>query len=253
VRARRLVSSAGLALCLAACTAAPRGIVPPSDDTRRLLALLQLRRDELADLRTLAEVTVRRGGRIQRFSGVLLVKPPASLRFEALSPLGQPVLLLTVSGGTLSAYNVAANQAFSGPLNEQTTNRWLGVPLDAEDLVGLLLGRAIPSRGLTRAEILPPDGEGPSLALTGEHQDARLWLDVEAGEVHKVAIGRGRTTLVVTYTRTPGSPVPSQIHAAAGPDFEATVQYQEPAVATGLDAERFELRVPNEANVHRLR
>ena len=227
--------------------------MPPSDEARRLLALLQLRRDELADLRTLAEVTVRRGGRIQRFSGVLLVKPPASLRFEALSPLGQPVLLLTVSGGTLSAYNVVENLAFSYQVNEQTTSRWLGVPLDAEDLVGLLLGRVIPSRGLRRVEILPSDGEGPSLELTGERQRARLWLDVEAGEVHKVAIGGGRATLVVTYTRTPGSPVPSEIHAAAGQDFEATVEYREPEIATGLDAERFELRVPNGANVQRIR
>src|SRR5207253_8806562 len=116
-----------------------------------------------------------------------------------------------------------------------------------------LPGRRIPGRGLRRVGILRSDGEGASLALTGEHQDARLWLDVEAGEVHKVAIGGGRATLVVTYTRTPGSPVPSQIHAAAGPDFEATVQYREPAVATGLDAERVELRVPNEADGQRLR
>jgi outer membrane lipoprotein-sorting protein len=47
--------------------------------------------------------------------------------------------------------------------------------------------------------------------------------------------------------------VPSEIHAAAGQDFEATVQYREPEIATGLDAERFELRVPNGANVQRFR
>ena len=47
--------------------------------------------------------------------------------------------------------------------------------------------------------------------------------------------------------------MPAEIHAAAGQDFEATVEYREPEIATGLDAERFELRVPNEAKGQRFR
>ncbi len=252
MRARRLLGSASLAVCLAACTTAtPRETATPSDEARRLVALLQLRRDEFADLRTLAEVTLRRGARIQRFTGVLLVKPPAALRFEALSPFGQPVLLLTVSGSTLSAYDVARNLVLSGPVNERTTGRWLGVPLDADDVAGLLIGRVIPGRGLREAEILPPDGDGPSLELIGERRRARVWMDFETGAVHKAEIGGGRTTLVVTYTRASGAPVPSDIHATAGLDFEATVRYREPAIATGLDAERFVLPAPEGANVQR--
>lgn len=225
-------------------------MAPPSDEARRLVALLQLRRDEFADLRTLAEVTIRRGARIQRFTGVLLVKPPASLRFEALSPFGQPFLLLTVSGGALSAFYVAENLALSGPVNERTTGRWLGVPLEAEDVVGLLIGRVTPGRGLREAEVLPPDADGPSLRLAGEHRRVRLWMDFETGEVHKAEIG-GRTSLVVIYTRAPGAPVPQDIHASAGPDFEARVHYQEPAIATGISAERFVLPLPAGANVQR--
>jgi hypothetical protein len=229
---------------------APREIAPPSDEARRLVALLQLRRDEFADLRTLAEVTIRRGVRIQRFTGVLLVKPPAWLRFEALSPFGQPFLLLTISGGMLSTFNVAENLALSGPVNERTTGRWLGVPLEAEDLVGLLIGRVPPGRGFREAEVLPPDADGPSLRLAGEHRRRRLWMDFETGEVHKAEIG-GRTTLVVIYARNPGAPVPRDIHATAGPDFEAQVHYQEPAIATGISEERFVLQLPMGANVQR--
>jgi len=253
VRAPRLLSSLLPALCLAACaTAVPPLRAPLPDDARRLIALLTLRRDEFSDLRTLAEVTVRRGATVQRLSGVLLVKPPASLRFEALSPFGQPFLLLTIADRALTMYNVAENQSLSGPVHARTTGRWLGVPLDAEDLVGLLIGRVIPPGGLREAEILPADADGPSLRLVGRDRSQRVWMDRETGEVLKTEVSGGRTALVVTYRRDSQPDLPTEIRAsAAGAALEATIRYRQPAIGTGLGAERFGLTVPQGANIQR--
>ncbi len=257
MRARRLLNSAALALTvsasLTACaTAAPREGARLTDDVRRLVALLTLRRDEFSDLRTVADVTVRRGPSLRRLAGVLLVKPPTSVRFEALSPFGQPFLLLTISGGTLTTYNVADNQSLSGPVSVATTGRWLGVPLEPEALVGLLIGRVVPPPDLQEAEILPSDGLGPSLRLVGGDRSERVWMDFETGEVRRVEILGGRTTLVVTYIRASDGDLPADVHAtASGTEFEATVRYHEPVLATGIDPERFRLAVPEGANVQR--
>lgn len=249
----RFLSSVALALCLTACATAARREAPPlSDEARRLAALLTLRRDEFSDLRTLADVTLRRGSDARRLSGVLLVKPPAALRFEALSPFGQPFLLLVISAGTLTSYDVARNQVLTGPVTARAAARWLGVPLGAEDLVGLLIGRIAPPRGLEQAEILPADADGPSIRLTGRDQSERVWMDFETGAVRKAEIDGGRIALVVVYHRPPGSDLPDEIQARApAAAFDATVRYRDPALATGVPAERFELSPPPGANLQR--
>lgn len=253
MRARRLLSNLALALVVAGCaTAAPPPGPPLADEVRRLVALLTLRRDEFSDLRTLSEVTVRRGAAVQRFAGALLVKPPASVRFEALSPFGQPFLVVAMSDGTLTSYNVVENAALTGPVGEKTSGRWLGVPLGPEDIVGLLIGRVLPPTGMTAAEILPADDAGPSIQMVGRDRTERVWMDFETGEARKVEISGGRHTLIVDYRPEPSRDLPAEIHAIApGTGFEATVRYRQPAIATGIDAERFRLTVPQGANVQR--
>jgi outer membrane lipoprotein-sorting protein len=252
VSARRLLSSFALALCLAGCaTGAPRPEPPLSDDARRLIALLTLRRDQFSDLRALVDLTVRRREVTQRFTGVVLAKPPASLRFEALSPFSQPVFLLTLSDGALTTYNVGDNHALSGPANSRTTGRWLGVPLEAEDVVALLIGRVLPTRDVRQAEILPADATGPSLRLVGKERSERIWMDFGTGDVVRAEIGGGRTVLVVEYVWAAGDSLPTGIRATAGPDFEAIVRYRQPVLATGVDPERFRLPLPEGANLQR--
>ncbi len=217
------------------------------------MALLTLRRDEFSDLRTVAQVTVRRPTGTQRFTGVLLAKPPASLRFEALSPFGQPFVLLAIADGTLTSYSVADNLALRGPVTARTSARWLGVPLEADGIVGLLIGRLSPPRALRQAEVLEADADGPSLKLVGEDHSLRVWMDWQTGEIAKAEIGGGRTRLVVTYTRSPDGDLPGEIHATAGEaNFDATVRYLNPAVGTGVEPERFRLAPPEGARIQYL-
>src|SRR5439155_9656447 len=98
--------------------------------------------------------------------GVLLVKAPDSIRLEALSPLGQqPLALVVIHEGQLTAYDVAKNAARIGPATAETIAREVGLPLEPDDLVAVLAGRAAPPRDLRTAELLPADGSGPSLDL----------------------------------------------------------------------------------------
>ncbi len=65
---------------------------PLSPETEAARALLERRWKGFDDLRTLANIELRRGGRTDRLAGVLLLPAPGSLRFEALSPFGPPTL-----------------------------------------------------------------------------------------------------------------------------------------------------------------
>ncbi len=109
-----------------------------SADARHALDLLDERWREFADLRALADISVQKGGERQRLTGVLLVRGPASLRLEALSPFGQPYLLVVVHEGRLTAYDAAKNEALVGPATAETIAGVLGLPLEPEDLVAVL-------------------------------------------------------------------------------------------------------------------
>lgn len=252
-RARRLLSSALLVLALGGCVTGPTPRPAPfSDEVRRLVALLTLRHGQVADLRTLAEVTVRQGAAARRFSGVLLAREPDAIRFEALSPLGQPFLLVAIADGTLTSYHVGDNRVFRGPATAGASGWWLGVRLGPQDLYGLLLGRPVPPRGLREAELLPADADGPSLRLVGDDHTQRVWLDAETGEVSRVEIAGGRRTLTVAYDDFGADGVPAVIQADST-GLQASLRYRDPVVGRGLDPDAFDLRVPEGATIQPLR
>src|SRR5437867_4927708 len=153
-------------LLVAGCATVPSR-EPIGDDAQRALTRLAERSSEFTDLRTLADIALRQGEERQRLRGVLLVKAPTSVRFEALSPLGQPLLLVTVHDGRLTAYDAGKHEASTGPANAETIAKALGLPLEPGDLVAVLAGRAVPPNDLRRGELVTADNAGPSLRLVG--------------------------------------------------------------------------------------
>lgn len=218
-----------------------------------MVDLLAARWQEFRDLRALADITLKRGKDRQRLSGVVLALAPASVRFEALSPFGQPFLLVTVHDGKIMAYNAATNEARVGAANVETAADLLSLPVEPEDLVALLSGRVAPPKDLRVAEILPPDELGRSIRLVGRYNQQRVWTDFETGVVRRVTIAGGRTEATVTFQRGTDSAL-TGFDLTAGNDYvTGAVRYQSLTLNAGLDAERFALTLPKDAKINSLR
>lgn len=219
-----------------------------------MIDLLHGRWQEFADLRTLADISIRRDGRVERLAGVLLLSAPASIRFEALTPWGQPFLLLAGDGRTVTLYHVADNRALVGPASAGATERWLGFALEPRELVAILAGYVLPIPDPDSAQLLRADGLGPSLRLTGPAGDQRIWLDPATGLVRQVELSRGGTPSRIAYGPRGAGGVPTSLALAAldGP-LAVTVRYREPRLGTGPPPDLFTLRLPEHVEIQRFR
>ena len=248
---RRLSSLLCLLGLLRGCaTAPPRQ--PVADDARHALGLLEARWHEFTDLRALADIMLTRGGESQQLTGALLVKGPDSVRFEALSPFGQPYFLVTVHEGRLTAYDAAKNEALVGPANAATIARVLGLPLDADALVAVLAGRAVPPKDLRVAELVPADGLGPSLTLVGADRRQRVWMDLRTGEVQQLEIDGGRFPVTITFRRDGKVWLGFDLRSEPA-NVTGSVIYRNVAVGAGIDPERFTLALPKGAKTRNIR
>jgi hypothetical protein len=209
------------------------------------------------DLRTLAEISIRQGDRSQRFAGVLLLKAPAALRFEALSPFGPPLLVVAARPEQVTIWEVARNRAYLLPSTPDANRRWLGLALSTEDLVALLAGHVRPLRAPRSGALVPPDETGPSLRLTGAEGTQRIWLDAP-GRPLKVEWTEGKNPMRVTFTRTESDSsagvVPQTIRLVTlDGRLEVSVTYREPAVDTGFDPALLTLTVPQGVEIQDFR
>ena len=214
---------------------------------------LTARWQECHDLRALADVTLKRGSERQRLSGVLLDRSPASVRFEVLSPFGQPFLLVAMHDGRITAYNTATNEARIGTATVESAADLISLPVEPTELVGLLCGRPVPPSDLRVAELLPPDALGPSINLVGRYNRQRVWLDLESALARQVTITGGRAEATVTFRRADDGALTGMDLTAANDYVTGAVQYRSLALNGGVDAERFALTLPKDAKIQSIR
>jgi len=257
VNARRLRSSVLALLAAALAVGCAIAIPPPrqpiSPQARRAVDLLLTRWHTFADLRALADIVVERGDQRQRLSGVILAKGPDSVRFEALSPFGQPILIGVVHDGRLTGYNALTNEAVVGDATAENTAQILGLPFEAEDLAAMVAGYAVPPRDLRMGEVLPADDMGPSVSLVGAVHEQRIWMDFQTGVVSQLKIIGGRTDATVTYERDGAGMLTGLDLTAASRYVNGTVRYRSLATGVGLAAERFALMLPKDAKTRPIR
>ena len=132
---------------------------PLSPEVRALLEELEARWKQFEDLRGIVELTLERRETRQRFTGPLLLKAPASLRFEALSPLGQPLLIVAMDGELFTLYSLHDDRAVVGPATERAMGRWLDLPLPPVTVVALLAGHVLPPPEISAGTLVR--GKGP--------------------------------------------------------------------------------------------
>ena len=240
-----------LALGAACATVPPQE--PGGEDARRALALLADRSSEFTDLRALADIALTRGRERQRLRGVLLVKAPSSIRFEALAPFGPPLLLVAIHEGRLTAYNAVKNEAHVGPANAETVAKVLGLPLNPEDLVAALTGRVAPPPDLRSAELLSCDDAGPSLSLVSASGRRRVWLDLETGTVGQLEILGSPFNALIKYRRDGTGVLRGFDLEAAQSYVTGSVAYRDLVEGGGIDEERFIVTVPKGAKTQSIR
>ena len=254
--ARKLRSSvwALAALAAAGCAIAPpppRAAIPAQ--SRQVVELLTARAREFVDMRTLADVAVQRTGDRYRVRGVILAKAPSSVRFEALSPLGPPLMVATIHDGKITAYDATTDEVTTGPATAEAAARLLSLPFEPEDLVGVLSGRPVPPKDLREAEIMPPDGNGPSVQLVGSINTQRVWMDFDTGVVRQLQISGGRGDAVIMFRREPDGTM-SGFDLTAGMGLvRSTVRYERPAFGAGIETERFVFTPPKGAKTRTIR
>ena len=246
-----------LALLLALAPGCARLLAPPhqpiAEDAQRALTLVARRWSEFSDLRTLADLDVARGRDRQRLRSVVLAKAPASVRFEALSPMGQPFLIATVHDGGLVVYNVATNEAVVGPATAHTMATLLSLPFEPDDLVGVLAGRPAPLPDVRVAEMMPGDADGPSLVVVNNVHQQRIWMDFVTGVVRQVEITGGLYEVRVTYDRGPQGDVQGFRFSAPRANVTGRVEYRDAVVDGGVDDNRFRMTPPETAKIQRVR
>jgi outer membrane lipoprotein-sorting protein len=242
-----------LTLFLAGCATlgGPRAPVPPA--ARRAIALLEDRGREFSDLRTLADVVVQRGGDRQQTRAVILAKTPDSVRFEALSPMGAPLLIATVHEGRITVYDTVANEATVGPATPEVAGRVLGLPFEPPDLVAVLAGHALPPPDVRAARMRKADDVGPSVELRGPVNRRRIWMDLATGEVAQMDLRSGLARVRIRFRRdSSGRPGGFELQALAT-YLQATVRYDNPVVDSGLPADLFVFAPPKDAKIKDLR
>jgi len=210
-------------------------------------AVLEARWRDFHDLRTQADLRIQRGKRVDRLSGVLLLRAPASLRFEALAPFGPPLLVVASDADAVTLWEVPSERAFIGRSSPDATRRWLGLALGPEELVSLLAGYALPARDPLSGQMLPPDDIGPSLLFETADGRQRIWLDPASGEARQIEWTGGSQPARAVF-------VPNGLRLATlDGKLEVTVRYKDPRRDSGFDPELLKLTVPQDVRIQDFR
>ena len=104
-----------------------------------------------------------------KLSGYLQAMEPGDIKFAALNPLGQPILILLTNGNTFKSLNVSEGRAYSGSVNSETFRKFAPAGFDPENSYYWLTGR------------LPPENIEILEVKRDKDQDG-YWLQVRFGK-----------------------------------------------------------------------
>ena len=121
-----------------------------------------------------------------RYNLHIALKRPGSLRFEALSPTGDPAAVLVADQGKFALLDLRDNVFYRGPASPENLSRLIPAPLRDEELVALLTGD-IPELPGGRPDSVKRDGDGYQLVLSSLRlrQEVTLGGDLRVVQVRR--------------------------------------------------------------------
>lgn len=220
--------------------------LPAPEEARRLVEATSQTR---TSLRALGRVTYfGEQGRV-RLGFVEVVERPGRFRFETLSPLEQPIDVMTSDGERLSL--LREGKLHEGPATPENVARLLPLPLRPHEIVDILLG------GMPLASSFELD----RLEWADEPEDHwRMWLKNATGERGEVIIDPARRVVVrATVLRPDGKPR-LVVHfddfedvGGKGPfPREVRIEVPDGSLEVTLKLKEVELDVPLDASLFRL-
>jgi hypothetical protein len=147
---------AGLIVCAAGFSACA---VQPSNTAQNIVAgglahELADRDQALSSMQTPAVMEYSGPGGHFKAREQMIVRRPASLRVEAMSPLGV-ALVVAADGGQIAVFDPGKNTLMRGPATAETLERFARIPMAPQQAVRLLLALAPDSAMLT----MPPSSQ----------------------------------------------------------------------------------------------
>lgn len=153
-----------------------------------------------------------------RYALHLSVRRPASIRIEALTPLGDPAAVLVADQGRFALLDLRHNIFYRGPASPQNLSRLIPAPFTPDELVAVLTG-AIPELRDAQPGSAQRDGEGYRLTLVAPQILQEVWLgsDLRVQKIRRTT-GRGDLLWEVAldeHDDSSGAQLPRLIHLEA--------------------------------------
>jgi hypothetical protein len=155
-----------------------------------------------------------------RYSLHVSVKRPASLRIEALTPIGDPAAVLVADQGRFALLDLRNNVFYRGPATPENLSRLIPAPLRDDELVSLVTGD-IPELPGGRPESAAREGDGYRLVIASSRQRQEVTLGSDLRVVLVRRFERGDNLLwsvgLDEHDDSSGAQVPRLLHLEAPP------------------------------------
>lgn len=186
----RLVPLRQLLLCAALACAKQQSVAGPAPEAGALLAQVRAAHRVPQTLSCDAKAFVEAKANGGRYALHVSVKRPASIRIEALTPLGDPAAVLVSDQGRFALLDLRNNVFYRGPATPQNLSRLIPAPFTAGELVSLITGD-IPELPGAQPREAHREGDGYRLVLVapGLVQEVSLGGDLRVQKVRRSTAG----------------------------------------------------------------